>query len=181
MAHDEPAQPARRDGARERLRRTQKLTLELDDYLSARQQFERFLAAPSGREVIWCVNGSVAAQPRSVRLVRHAIVDLLRRHGASPALLGKVGLAVSEAATNVVEHAYPHRRIPGRLHYDADIEDGDLEIVIADDGDGVRADHESEGLGLGLQMIASVSDDFAITQRPVGLEAWMRFILDPHA
>jgi anti-sigma regulatory factor (Ser/Thr protein kinase) len=136
---------------------------------------------PSGQAVIWSVSGSVAAQPRSVRLVRHAVVDLVRRHGAPPALLGKVALAVSEAASNVVEHAYPGRRIPGRLHYDADIEDGDLEIVIADDGDGVRADHESAGLGLGLQVIAGVSDDFAITQRRAGLEVWMRFILHPCA
>jgi anti-sigma regulatory factor (Ser/Thr protein kinase) len=127
---------------------------------------------------LWCVSGSVAAQPRSVRLARHAIVALADRYGASPALLGSVALAVSEAATNVVQHAYPHRRVSGRLHYDADIEDGDLEIVIADDGDGVRSDHDRDGLGLGLHIIASVSDEFAVTARPVGLEVWMRFALD---
>ena len=84
------------------------------------------------------------------------------------------------AATVPVASAseYPRRRISGRLHYDADIEDGDLEIVIADDGDGVRSDHDRDGLGLGLHIIASVSDEFAVTARPVGLEVWMRFALD---
>ena len=55
-------------------------------------------------------------------------------------------------------HAYPTRHAPGCLRYEADIEDGDLEIVISDDGQGLSDDHESDGLGLGLQIIAAVSE-----------------------
>ena len=127
---------------------------------------------------IWCVEGSVPAQPRRVPGVRHAIEGLLTRYGASALTVGRVGLAVTEATSNVVLHAYPGRHVPGCLRYEADIEDGDLEIVISDDGQGLRDDHKSDGLGLGLQIIAAVSDDFAIKARPHGVELWMRFVLE---
>jgi len=126
----------------------------------------------------WHVGGDVAAQARSVPHVRHAIGAMLQRYGAPRETLGKVELAVSEAAANVVLHAYDGRGVPGQLHYDADITDGGLEVVVTDDGGGLRDDHHSDGLGLGLKLIAAVSDDFAVTQRRFGLEVWMRFALD---
>jgi anti-sigma regulatory factor (Ser/Thr protein kinase) len=129
----------------------------------------------------WHVRGSVMARAQSVPEVRRAIIELLTRYGASRAIIGKVALAVTEAATNVVQHAYPDRRLANALRYDADIEDGDLEVVITDHGDGLRDDHSSDGLGLGLRLIAAVSDDFAIKARPAGIEVWMRFILDTPA
>jgi len=126
----------------------------------------------------WHVAGDVVARAQAVPHVRHAVGDLLARYGAPEDTLGRVRLAVSEAAANVVLHAYDGRAVPGQLHYDADIIDGDLEVVVTDDGVGLRDDHHSDGLGLGLKVIAAVSDDFAVTQRRFGLEVWMRFVLD---
>jgi len=129
--------------------------------------------------VAWHVTGDVAAAPDCVSLARHAVVGLLDRYGAPAALSARAALAVSEAVTNVVLHAYPDHRLPGPVRFDADIEEGDLEIVVADDGVGLRAEQDGDRLGLGLMLIAAVTDDFAITTHRSGLEVWMRFVVDP--
>jgi anti-sigma regulatory factor (Ser/Thr protein kinase) len=91
--------------------------------------------------------------------------------------MGDLRLAVSEAVGNAVLHAYDEGE-RGEIHFAADIEDGSLEIVISDDGHGFRSG-SSEGLGLGLGIIANVCADFSIRQRaPRGTEVWMRFLLD---
>jgi serine/threonine-protein kinase RsbW len=48
---------------------------------------------------------SLPSQPQSVPLARRALVDFARRCGLSGERLQDVGLAVSEAITNVVLHA----------------------------------------------------------------------------
>jgi anti-sigma regulatory factor (Ser/Thr protein kinase) len=133
--------------------------------------------APDPSTTPW-VGGEVPARPESVPRVRRAIVEFARRHGASAELAGDIGLAVSEAVDNSVMHAYGARGDGvGMVHYAADVGDGDLEIVIADQGTGIREDAQSNGLGLGLRLIAALSSDFAISARPEGLEVWMRFAL----
>ena len=133
-------------------------------------------APPPGDETTRWVSGRLPAIAASVPVVRRAIVEFAHRHGASAQLAGDVGLAVSEAVDNIVLHAY-EAPDDGVVHYAADVDDGDLEIVIADEGGGIREGVPSEGLGLGLRLIAAVSSDFAITARPEGLEVWMRFAL----
>lgn len=98
------------------------------------------------------------------------------RRGLEPQL--RIALAATEAMSNAVRHAYPPGD-PGRIEVSADIEDGEFEIVVSDDGTGLRAG-ESGGLGAGLALIAQTADRFAIRQRtPRGIEVWMRFPLAP--
>ena len=55
-------------------------------------------------------------------------------------------------------------------------------VVIADDGHGLEAHSDRPGLGLGLGLIARLSDDFVIAQPPSGgTEVKMRFGLAPSA
>ena len=116
----------------------------------------------------------------SIRQVRHLVSAFAAEYGADRTLLGRIAVAVSEAATNAVEHAYPAHR-PGALHVSADVEDGEIEIVIADDGTGLRAAPDSGGLGLGLPMLARCCDRFAVRERhPHGTEIWMGFVLLPN-
>jgi len=123
------------------------------------------------------VAGDVAARPEMVVEVRRAIGRFARAHGADERVLGDIGLGVTEAASNVVAHAYPEGEA-GEIHFAADVEDGDLEIVISDDGEGLRR-QESDGAGLGLGVIAGVSADCSIRPGPArGIEVWMRFVLD---
>jgi serine/threonine-protein kinase RsbW len=114
------------------------------------------------------------AVARSVGDARRRLVSFVAELGADHELQARVALAVSEAATNVVMHAYTDAG-PRPLHVAADIEDGDLEIVVADQGEGLRSGL-SPGLGAGLGIIAETCDAFVVRERvPAGVELWMRF------
>ena len=72
-----------------------------------------------------------------------------------------VELAVSEAVTNSVIHGYPSGPI-GTIVLTAQTSGGDLVVVVTDDGTGLRPNIDSTGLGLGLPLIARVSEDYRI-------------------
>ena len=65
-----------------------------------------------------------------------------------------VRLAVTEAATNAVIHAYARR--PASCGH-RDQRDGELAIVIGDTGPGLVERRDSPGLGVGLAVIASTA------------------------
>jgi anti-sigma regulatory factor (Ser/Thr protein kinase) len=126
-----------------------------------------------------CIGGDLPAIAASVSALRTLVTEFARSHGADDAALWRIGLAVAEAAANVVVHAYTDHIVPGTLRFAADVQAGedDLQIVISDTGAGLRADHESPGFGQGLRLIASVTNDFSIGQvQPHGVEIWMRFL-----
>ena len=120
------------------------------------------------------------AVPIAVADLRHRVVRLARTNGATDAACSDVALAISEAATNVVRHAYAGDPGPGVLELDARVEDGCLEVVVGDDGRGVRTRPDSPGVGLGLAILAGVTDAFEVRdRRPRGTEIWARFRLSP--
>lgn len=98
------------------------------------------------------------ARPDSVREARRAAVLFAREHDVPDEKLDLVALAVSEAATNVVLHAYRDRDEPGTFTLGLDIESGGLMIDVCDDGLGMAPRSDSPGLGLGLPIIAEVTD-----------------------
>jgi two-component sensor histidine kinase len=56
---------------------------------------------------------------------------------------------------------------------------GELWVLIADSGCGIHAGRESDGLGLGLAMIAKLTDGFSVVERSSGgTELRLRFVLD---
>jgi serine/threonine-protein kinase RsbW len=112
----------------------------------------------------------------SVPRAREALSTFARAAGASAEQLDSIRLAVSEAATNVVVHAYEEDA--GRLQLDAGLSAGELWVQIADDGLGMRPQVKSPGLGFGLSLISQVCDEFEIAKRSSGgLEVRMRFAL----
>jgi serine/threonine-protein kinase RsbW len=124
--------------------------------------------------VVPLVSLDAEAVARSVGDARRRLVAFASQLGADRDLQARVALAVTEAATNVVMHAYSDAG-PRPLHVTADFEDGDLEVVVADEGEGLRP-HRSPGLGSGLGIIAETSDEFVVRERePAGVELWMRF------
>jgi anti-sigma regulatory factor (Ser/Thr protein kinase) len=113
----------------------------------------------------------------SVPRAREALSTFARAAGATGDQLDSIRLAVSEATTNVVVHAYEHDD-RGRIQLDAGLSSGELWVLIADDGLGMRQQVESPGLGFGLSLISQVCDDFEIAKRSSGgLEVRMRFTL----
>ena len=55
------------------------------------------------------------------------------------------------------------------------MEDGELEVVVADGGRGFASEPD-EGLGLGLALMRAGASAFEVRDRsPGGVEVWMRF------
>jgi anti-sigma regulatory factor (Ser/Thr protein kinase) len=112
----------------------------------------------------------------AVPTARERLTDFAARSGAAKDQVEAVRLAASEALTNAVVHAY--RQHAGRLHVSAWVAESELWVLIADDGDGLQANADSPGLGVGLALIAQVTDGLAIVKRSSGgTEVRMRFDL----
>jgi serine/threonine-protein kinase RsbW len=127
------------------------------------------------------LNESYAAVPEAVPVARRLLSDVAAAAGAGGERLEEIRLAVSEALTNAVVHAYRDGE-PGRLHVTAAVAAGELWVLIGDDGRGLHAWNDSRGLGIGLSLISGLSDDFAIVTRASGgTEVQMRFDLHKSA
>lgn len=107
------------------------------------------------------------AVPRSIPRARQALREFARRRaGFAADDVDAVGLAVTEAVTNSVKHAYLGR--PGAVEVLASVVRHELWILISDQGCGYRTAASDPGLGLGLAVIAGLCDDLVITERPHG-------------
>jgi stage II sporulation protein AB (anti-sigma F factor) len=107
--------------------------------------------------------------------IRRRVRAFAAQHGASPREVFAIGLAVGEAVVNSIVHGYDGGG--GEVRVEVDLEDGDLEVVVADGGRGFTTS-PSEGLGLGLSFVRSGSTAFEVRDRPLGgVEVWMRFAL----
>jgi anti-sigma regulatory factor (Ser/Thr protein kinase) len=103
---------------------------------------------------------TVPARPENVSLVRHvlgALGDALR---LPVPVVGDLRLAVTEACTNVVRHAYADGdgTIEVAVRPSADM----VRISIEDRGRGMGPSHDTAGPGLGLSLIAALSDSLEI-------------------
>jgi serine/threonine-protein kinase RsbW/stage II sporulation protein AB (anti-sigma F factor) len=119
------------------------------------------------------LNATFPGTPPGVGALRRVIADLAERCGMTADEIGDARLAVSEAATNAVVHAYRER--PGELHLHACIERGELKVIIADDGDGLLPRTDSPGLGLGLPIMSAVSERCEVVSGPDGTEIHLAF------
>jgi anti-sigma regulatory factor (Ser/Thr protein kinase) len=106
------------------------------------------------------------AQLSSVPLARAAVVPPATQAGLRPDQLHAVRLAVSEAVTNAAVHAYPSS--PGQIHLTAVPADGELIVIVADDGVGPLASPQNPGPGWGLPLMSACSDRLTISQRGTG-------------
>jgi len=111
---------------------------------------------------IRAVRLTLPAIVESVPTARRAVVEAARAAGASERVLADVALAVSEACTNVVEHAYRGQSAPGTLSISTEPHGSALEIVVSDEGSGVRPRDDSPGLGMGMALMAAVADGVQI-------------------
>jgi serine/threonine-protein kinase RsbW len=107
------------------------------------------------------------ARADQVRLARREVEACAREHGAvDPAA---IALAVSEAVTNVVIHAYVDEARPGDVQVSIERHpDNGLEIHVLDDGRGMKPRSDSPGLGVGLPLVARLAQAFRVEARPSG-------------
>lgn len=123
----------------------------------------------------------MAAVPSCVPALRADVAAYARRAGVREPLLSSVKLAVSEAVTNAVLHAYVGLR-PGPVRVEARVEDDRLLVEVSDDGAGMMPRLDSPGLGVGLPFIADTADSLDISSSPRGgARLRMTFELRPAA
>jgi serine/threonine-protein kinase RsbW len=111
--------------------------------------------------------------PPGVGQLRRTVGEVAEHFGLPADVADAARLAASEAASNAVIHAYRERR--GDLHLRASVHDGELRLVIADEGNGLAPRADSPGLGLGLPIMAQVSERFEIVSGPDGTEIHLAF------
>jgi serine/threonine-protein kinase RsbW len=123
---------------------------------------------------------TLPARPENVAVARHAIGGFADVLDVADQTLADVKLAVTEACTNVVVHAYPNGEGPITLRATADA--GVLRVVVVDEGRGILPRADSPGLGLGLPLIAQMTQSLEVHDRDGGgTEIRMSFALDATA
>jgi anti-sigma regulatory factor (Ser/Thr protein kinase) len=100
---------------------------------------------------------TLPARAENVAVVRHAFGGLGDALDIEDQVLADVKLAVTEACTNVVVHAYPDGS-DGPMEVAAGVRDGRLSVAVRDEGRGMLPRPDSPGLGLGLPLIATLAE-----------------------
>jgi len=124
---------------------------------------------------------TIPAKPEYITLSRLALSGLARVRAFSEDTLADLKLALTEACSNSVRHAYDQ----GEGHVDISFEllDDRLIVEVADDGSGFEPaadgsaieDEPSEG-GLGIAIIRSIADEVEFGDGPEGRGSRLRFV-----
>ena len=105
---------------------------------------------------------SLPARPDSLGVIRHVLGAFAEALRLPPDLVEDIRLAVTEACTNVVRHAYDGEDGPIDVVVRPSKER--LEIIIADRGRGIGPSPDVEGPGLGLPLIAALADSVELQE-----------------
>jgi anti-sigma regulatory factor (Ser/Thr protein kinase) len=106
---------------------------------------------------------TMPARPEGVGVVRQALAGMADALDFEAAVLADMKMAVTEACTNVVVHAYDADT--GMLEVEMRAGEEGLTIVVRDHGTGIQPRPARSGppaLGLGLPLIAALSDAFEL-------------------
>ena len=109
--------------------------------------------------------------------LRRGVADFARAHGADDDVIDNIALAVSEAVTNAIIHAFVGRQA-GRVALTAEAGEGSILVRVLDDGRGMTPHPESPGLGLGLTMMASMATRCDIREGAGGVGTEVRLAFD---
>src|SRR5215217_2413828 len=103
---------------------------------------------------------TLPARRENVAVVRHVLGALAEALDLPPAVTEDVRLAVTEACTNVVRHAYGDRA--GDIDVVVRPRGRALEVIVADNGRGMGPSPDTSGPGLGLPLMAALADSLEI-------------------
>lgn len=125
---------------------------------------------------------TVPATPGNVTLLRQVATGVAEAVGFPTDSVEDVRLAVTEACTNVVMHAYEPEREGCRIEFEAVAgPDGELIFWVRDDGRGLDDPSGSPGLGLGLPLIAALAREHELRPNPAGRGSEIRMAFSPHS
>ena len=118
---------------------------------------------------------TLPARQDSLALLRHVVRGFRDAYAIDPATMDDIVLAVSEAATNVVLHAYGTHM--GTMTLVARVEDGYLHVFVRDHGRGIAPPADTPQLGHGLALMKHVAASLAVVGSPAGTDVSMIFDL----
>ena len=116
---------------------------------------------------------SLPARSENLKTVRHAVSDFAASLGVAEETLADLRLAVNEACSNVVRHAYEGQE--GEMEIEARPIGSCLLVTVHDHGRGLAGPSNDPGTGLGLQVASAVSGSFAMQQNEPGTEVRLVF------
>jgi serine/threonine-protein kinase RsbW len=123
---------------------------------------------------------TIPAKPEYITLVRLALTGLAGLRSFPDETLGDLKLAVTEAASNSVRHAYGNG--DGTVEVVYELEHDRLIVEVNDNGHGFvhqqppgSRDELDEG-GLGIAIIQALADELEVGARPGGPGSRIRFV-----
>jgi serine/threonine-protein kinase RsbW len=125
---------------------------------------------------------TIPARPEYIALCRLALMGISRLRVFSAELLEDLKLALTEACTNSVRHAYGETPNGGVVEIVYELHPHSLAIEVTDNGHGFDPDSPPRGGesltegGLGISIIRAIADEVQIGPRPDGAGSRLRFI-----
>ena len=123
----------------------------------------------------------IPARAEYITLCRLALTGIARVRDLSDEVLADLKLALTEAASNSVRHAYRGNDEPGVVEISYELHPNRLVIEVTDEGAGFdpaeskgAPEDLSEG-GLGLAIIRAIADEVEIGTQPGGKGSRLRF------
>jgi serine/threonine-protein kinase RsbW len=108
---------------------------------------------------------TLPARPENVAVIRHVLGAFAESLDLPADLIADIRLAVTEACTNVVRHAY-HDGEPGPIDVVIRPDGERLDLVVTDRGRGIGPSPDVSGPGLGLPLIAALADSVDFRHAP---------------
>lgn len=123
---------------------------------------------------------TIPAKPEYITLSRLALTGIARFRELSTETVADLKLAITEACSNSVRHAYADAEGCVDIRYE--LHEDKLVIEVADDGEGFdpaappnEEDELAEG-GLGIAIIRAIADELEIGSREEGRGSRLRFV-----
>jgi serine/threonine-protein kinase RsbW len=110
---------------------------------------------------------TLPARPENVSVIRHVLGAFAEALRLPDELVEDLRLAVTEACTNVVRHAYTSD-VPGPVEISIVPSEDVVSVVVSDRGRGVGTSADTNGPGLGLPLISALADEVDLQPVPGG-------------
>ena len=122
---------------------------------------------------------TLPARPENVAVVRHVLGAFAEALMLPDPVIEDMRLAVTEACTNVVRHAYSGGE-PGPVEILIRPVGDMLQVIVSDEGRGLGPSEDNSGPGLGLPLIAALSHSLDIEPAGnAGSRLRMSFLREP--
>src|SRR3954454_23515846 len=119
------------------------------------------------QQVATDVKLTLPARPENVSVIRHVLGAFAEALRLPDDLVEDLRLAVTEACTNVVRHAYPPDQT-GPVEISIQPLEEHVSVIVSDHGRGIGTSSDTTGPGLGLPLIAAIADEVELHPVPGG-------------